>query len=72
MADVKSGTRAEAYPASNDDLDTPVSNGVKNPSRFEYKLNGPEDVPAVVNVINTVIILVLSWTKSYYTYYRST
>jgi hypothetical protein len=46
----------EEYPASNDALDTPDSNAEVYPSRFEYKLKGPESAPATVNVINTVII----------------
>jgi hypothetical protein len=52
---VKSGTSEDAYPASKSTLGTAVSNAVVNPSRFEYKLKGPESVPAVVNVINAVI-----------------
>jgi hypothetical protein len=57
---VKSGTNAEAYPASKADLETPVSKADTYPSKFEYKLKGPESVPATVNVINTVITLFLN------------
>ena len=53
---VKSGTSEDEYPASNADLGTATSNADVYPSRFEYKLKGPESVPAVVNVINTVIV----------------
>ena len=53
---VKSGTSEDEYPASNADLGTATSNADVYPSRFEYKLKGPESVPAVVNVINTVIL----------------
>jgi hypothetical protein len=47
--------RAEAYPASKDALETPDSKADTYPSKSEYKSNGPESLPAVVNVINTVI-----------------
>ena len=53
--DVKFGTTVDVYPATNANLLTLVANAVKNPSMFEYKLNGPVSDPAVVNVINTVI-----------------
>ena len=53
------GTNDEEYPASKSILATPVSNADKNPSASEYKLNGPESNPAVVNVINTVILLLV-------------
>jgi hypothetical protein len=55
MIVVKSGTSEEEYPASKDALGTPDSNAVTYPSRFEYRLKGPESAPATVSVINTVI-----------------
>ena len=53
---VKSGTNAEAYPASKVVLLIFVSKAETNPSISEYKLNGPAEVPATVNVIYTVIM----------------
>jgi len=53
---VPSGTRLVVYPATILALETPVSKGMANPSRFEYRLNGPVSLPATVNVIITVII----------------
>jgi len=53
---VKSGTNIEEYPAKRVALLNPVSNAEIYPSRFEYRLKGPESVPATVNVINTVIL----------------
>jgi hypothetical protein len=53
---VKSGTSEDEYPASKSTLGTATSNADAYPSRFEYKLKGPESVPAVVNVINAVIL----------------
>lgn len=47
------------YPASNTNADIFVSNGVMNPSIFEYKLNGPASPPTgITNVINVVIIYI--------------
>jgi hypothetical protein len=56
MIVVPAGTNVDVYPASKLAFDTPVSNGVEYEFAFEYKLNGPVEEPAVVNVINTVIL----------------
>jgi hypothetical protein len=56
MIVVLAGTNVDVYPANKLDFDTPVSNGVEYESTSEYKLNGPVEEPAVVNVISTVII----------------
>jgi len=61
IVDVKSGTKAEEYPDSKLDLLTPLSKADTYPSRFEYKSNGPESLPAIVNVINTVIIYMFKY-----------
>jgi hypothetical protein len=53
---VKSGTNAEAYPAIKVALLMFVSKAEVNPSISEYKLKGPAEVPAVVNVMYTVIL----------------
>jgi hypothetical protein len=53
---VKSGTKALAYPANKETLDTPVSKAEVYPSESENKSKGPVSAPAVVNVINAVII----------------
>jgi len=59
MIVVGSGTNDEEYPANKSTLATPTSNADTNPSTSEYRLNGPESDPAVVNVINTVILLLV-------------
>jgi hypothetical protein len=56
MTDVPVGTNDDVYPANKLDFATPVSNGVEYEFASEYKLNGPVEEPAVVNVINTVIL----------------
>jgi len=53
---VKLGTKAEEYPAKRAALLTPVSNAEIYPSVSEYRLKGPESIPATVNVISTVIL----------------
>jgi hypothetical protein len=53
---VKSGTEADEYPARRAALLTPVANAETYPLMFEYRLKGPASAPAVVNVINTVIL----------------
>ena len=50
------GTNVDVYPETKEALGTLFSNGTKNPSTSEYKSKGPVSEPAVVNVINTVII----------------
>ena len=57
---VPAGTKTEVYPDTKEALGTLFSKGTKNPSTSEYKSNGPVLVPAIVKVINTVIIF-LFW-----------
>jgi hypothetical protein len=61
IVDAKSGTFEDEYPASKVALLTPFSKGDVKLFIFEYKSNGPVSFPAVVNVINTVIILFLNY-----------
>jgi hypothetical protein len=47
------GTNAEVYPIVKLVLDIRLSNGIEKLSALEYKLNGPESAPAVVNFMST-------------------